>query len=145
MIFMNPQALRRFAQSGRCQFFGGSSSSSQSTSNTDARVVGGDGSINSSLNVSGSGNNITTTDFGAVNQSLSLAMQGIEAANVTARQSAASSGHLLEGALQMVGDQSTQHAASLEAIKTGDTRTIVLAGFAVAGLAVVALINKSKG
>ncbi len=123
-------------------FGGGNSSSSQLTTNVDARVVGGEQSINTSLNVTGSNNAITTTDHGAIQGALSLALAGVEDANQTASQVVASQGHILDGVLKLVGDQSSQHAANLAKLKSGDSRLIVIAGFAVAGAALLALIKK---
>jgi hypothetical protein len=120
---------------------GGSSKSQQQTSNTDARVVGGDNSVN----LSGSSNNrIKVTDHRAVSKSLDLAMAGVEGANTTTRQVIEAQGSLLEGALKMSGEQSQKLADTVENLKGNDVRVLVVAGLAVVGVAAVTLI-KRKG
>lgn len=111
------------------------SSSKNTTNNTDARVVGGDDSLNTSLHVSGTRNLVTTTDHGAVSGSLTLALRGVEGAQSLAREAQAAQGSLLEGALKMSGAQNEHFASTIEKIKTSDVRTLVIAGLAVVGLA----------
>lgn len=131
-----------------CHFSGSKSSSKQETKNTDARVVGGDGSTNFSAGAGiGSGSNsrtqITLTDQGAVKDSLALARAGVEAAHTTAREAQAASGGLLTGALKMAGEQSAQFADALEKTKNNDTRALVIVGVAVVGLAATQLFKRS--
>lgn len=125
--------------------FGGgnsSSSSTQTTTNVDGRVVGADGSINSSTSVVGSGNNITMTDQGAVQGALGLALKGIEGAQQLARESQAGSLDLVSG----IFDQNAKQAATLTQavvdLKTSDVRTLVIAGMAVIGLVGVTMFRK---
>jgi hypothetical protein len=140
-------AKRRCTPMGGALFFGGSSKSSQATKNIDARVVGGESSVNTSQVIDASGGSrvrITSTDHGAVSKSLDLAMAGVEGANTTTRQVIASQGSLLEGALKMSGEQSQKLASTVENLKGNDVRVLVVAGLAVVGVAAVTLI-KRKG
>lgn len=120
------------------------SQQSNSTETVDMSVVGGEGSINSSarINVSGNDNVITSTDHGAVQGALSLALAGVEDAHQTTQQVVESQGHILDGVLRMVGDQSTQHAADLASIKSGDSRLLIVTGAAVAGIALFMALKK---
>lgn len=122
--------------------FGGDSSVSTPTTNLDARVVGGDASTNQSVNDNAGPVNITTTDHGAVDGSLRLALAGIEGANGLASQTVAAQGGLLTGALKMAGEQNTAFSSALENVKTSDVRVLVIAGLAVVGLASVKLLKK---
>lgn len=124
--------------------FSSKSSSSVTNESTDASTVAGNDSIVNAPHIRGDYNTVTTTDYGAVSGSLALAMKGIESAHTQARQTVESQGHLLDGVLRMAGQQSEQHAADLMAVKTGDTRTTVIAAAAIAGLALVAVIKKGK-
>jgi hypothetical protein len=125
-------------------YFGGSSSSEQKTTNVDARVVGGD----ASSNVSASGNagsvQVISTDHGAVDGALKLALAGVEGANQIAGETIASQGGLLTGALKMAGDQQQGFTTALENIKTADVRTLVITGVVVVGLTAV-MVLKNKG
>ncbi|HEV6968845.1 LPXTG cell wall anchor domain-containing protein [Roseateles sp.] len=126
-------------------FFGlgnSQSKSEQTTNNTDARVVGGDTSTNLSVNGNGGPVNITTTDAGAVANSLRLALAGVHEANTTAQQAISSSSDAFAGALR--GQQ--QFTSAVEQIKTGDKTTgIVVAGFAVIAVAAVMVFKKKGG
>lgn len=123
-------------------FGGGNSSSSQTTTNVDGRVVGADGSVNSSLNVVGSGNSVTATDHGAVSQSLALAQRGIEGANQLAREVQAGSNDLLAGIFTENAKQADKLTQSVVDLKTSDVRTLVIAGLAVVGLVAVQLFKR---
>lgn len=136
--------LRRMCASpmgGRPQF-GGDSSSSQTTNNTDARVVGGENSQNASVVGNSGPVSITSTDHGAVAGSLQLALKGVEGAQATARETIAATGGLLDGALRMVGEQQQQHSQALENIKGSDVRTLVIAGMAVVGVVGLGLLQR---
>lgn len=125
--------------------FSSSKSNSQTfTENADLRVVGGDNSLNTSqkIDVSGSSNTITATDFGAVSGSLKLALQGVEGAQRTASQAIESTGGLLSGALDMVGRQQKEFTSAVENIKTGDNRALIVVGMAVVGIAAFAYFNR---
>jgi hypothetical protein len=144
VLILRPEQIQRMRAEGthaRC-YFGGKSKSSNATSNIDARVVGGEGSINQSQTVTGSGNTISTTDHGAVSGSLALALKGVEQAGELARETQAATGSLLSGALEMVGEQQQQHSQALENIKGNDVRTLVIAGLAVVGIAAATLLRK---
>jgi len=119
------------------------SSSSQTTSSIDGRVVGG----NDSTNVSLSGNTgpveVTTTDDGAVNNALQLALAGVEGANQTSQMALSSSGDLMNGALQAVSAQQAQFTSAIEQIKTGDkSLEILIGGVAVIAIAAVLIFKK---
>lgn len=121
---------------------GGSSSSRQATSNTDARVVGGDSSTNISLAGNSAPVSLTTTDHGAVQGSLQLALAGIEGAQRLATQAQESSGSILSGALRTAGEQQQQFATTLENVKTSDVRVLIIAGLSVVGLAGAMLLKR---
>lgn len=143
---MGIEELRYMRETGRRHVhrFGGSSSSEQQTSSTDARVVGSEGSTNASI-VGNQGNvTLETTDHGAVSASLQLALRGIEGANTTTGQAIASTGGLLEGALRNSGQQAAAFVDTIKDIKTSDVRVLVIAGLAVVGLGAVVLF-KNKG
>lgn len=141
---MNPQALRRWACQGHRHNFGGDSSSAQTTTNTDARVVGGDDSENASVVGNTGPVSITTTDFAAVNGALQLAMKGVEQANNIASTTVQSNASLLDGALRTAGQQSQQFAENLTNIKGADVRVLVVVGVAVVGV-VAAVVLMRKG
>lgn len=124
----------------------GPSASSQTTESNDMRVVGAEGSVNTSqkLDVSGANAAITFTDYGAVANSLQLAMKGIEGAQQTTQLALASTGGLLDGALKRAGDQSSEFTDTIKDIKTSDVRVLVVAGLAVVGLGAVMLF-KGRG
>lgn len=132
------------------------SNSTQSTSNIDGRVVGGDQSSNLSVNGNGGPVNITTTDAGAVqgaltlgasavHDSLNLALQGIEGANQNAQAATASNASVLSGALSAISDGQQQFTSAIEQIKTGDKTTgMVVAGFVVVAVVIAAIVLKKK-
>lgn len=133
----------RCSRLGSRLYFGGDSDSTQQTSNTDARVVGGEGSSNASIVGNEGSVSVTTTDHGAVSGSLALAMRGIEGANSTTREALASTGGLLEGALRNSGQQAQAFTDTIKDIKTSDVRVLVIAGLAVVGLG-AAFVFKGK-
>lgn len=105
------------------------SSSQQSTSSIDGRVVGGDSSTNLSLNGNTGPVSITTTDAGAVHDSLQLALAGVTQANQNASDATS-------GALTAVSQGQAQFTSAIEQIKTGDkTTAIVVAGAAAVAIA----------
>ena len=127
---------------GLNSLFNTSSSTANNTETTDASVVGGNNSVNTSSRqqISGNNNHVTTTDHGAVAGGLNLAMRGIEGVEKLLTQQQAAQGDLMAGVLNVVGQQSNRHAADLQTIKTGDTRTLFLGALALAGvLGVMAL------
>jgi hypothetical protein len=125
--------------------FGGDSESVSNpiTKNTDARVVGGENSSNASVNDNQGVVSITTTDHGAVDGSLRLALAGVEGANKLATQTVAANGSLLSGALKMAGDQNQAFTSAVENIKTSDVRVLVIAGLAVVGLVGFQFLKKA--
>jgi len=118
---------------------GGSSKSSQSSSNTDARISGGDGSINLSAS---SNNRIRVTDHGAVAGALELAKAGVEQANANAREATAAQGSILEGSLKMAGEQQQAFTQAVENLKGSDVRVLVVAGLAVVGVTAATILRK---
>lgn len=138
------EGLLTVAAIGTLCAFGGDSTTQVSTptTNLDARVVGGDSSTNASVAGNTGPVNISTTDFGAVDGSLKLALAGIEHANDLAKQTVASQGGLLTGALQMAGAQNQAFSGALENVKTSDVRVLIIAGLAVVGLVGVQLLKK---
>lgn len=137
----NPQALARMRHEGSAAIcrFGGDSDSTQTTQNTDARVVGGDNSQNMSIRA---GNDVIVTDRGAVAGSLALATQGIEAIERTARASVAESGDMLAGVLKSTENTQAAFTSALQKIETKDTTTLIYVGMAVVGLAAAAYFGK---
>lgn len=123
-----------------------STSSSTTNNNLDARVVGGDSSVNQSLHLGVSGRqntvHMSTTDHGAVAGSLALALRGVEGAQQLAREATAAQGGLFDGALKMAGEQQQQTLDVIEKIKTSDVRTLVITGLAVVGLAAAMYFRK---
>lgn len=130
----------------------GPSSTAQRTESTDMRVVGADGSVNTSLKLDVSGNNniLTTTDYGAVAGSLrlagdtvhdgyTLALHGIDAASANAAMVVQANGSLLSGALAASAANGQQTLSTLKDLKSADVRVLAGVGLAVVGLAAVAL------
>jgi hypothetical protein len=133
----------------------GPSTTEQKTESNDMRVVGADGSVNSSFKLDVSGDNaaITTTDYGAVAGSLklagdtvhdgyTLALHGIDAANAQTAATVAANGSLLTGALQMTADNGKTTLDTLKDLKSADVRVLAGVGMAVVGLAAVALLAR---
>lgn len=123
-------------------YFGGSSSSRQTTSNIDARVVGGDGSSNVSVSGNSGPVSVTSTDHGAVQGGLQLALAGVEGANRLAEQAQASQGGILSGALRMASEQQQQFATALTNVKTSDVRVLIIAGLAVVALVAASMFKR---
>ena len=119
--------------------FGGDSESSQTTENTDARVVGGDNSQNSSIKAGG---DVIMTDRGAVSDSLALARRGVEAVENTAKLSVGTTADMLAGVLKSTESQQGAFTSALQKIETKDTTTLIYAGMAVIGLAAAAFFGK---
>jgi hypothetical protein len=117
--------------------FSSKSTNSQVTTSIDGRVVGGDSSTNLSLNGNSGPVQITTTDAGAIHQSLQLALQGVEGANQTAQSATA-------GALDAVKSGQAQFTSAIEQIKTGDKTTkVVVIGAVVAAVAIAYAMRKA--
>ncbi len=113
------------------------SNSTQTTTSIDGRVVGGDSSTNLSLNGNTGPVSITTTDAGAIHDSLALALAGVEGANATA--AAATS-----GAISAVQQGQAQFTSAIEQIKTGDKTTkVVVIGAVVAAVAIAYAMRKA--
>lgn len=113
------------------------SNNSQTTTSIDGRVVGGDQSSNFSLNGNTGPVNITTTDAGAVHDSIALALAGVEGANKNAADATAANASILTGALGAVQQGQEQFTSAIEQIKTGDKTTkFVVIGFAVVAVAI---------
>ncbi|HWH83463.1 MAG TPA: hypothetical protein VNU71_14625 [Burkholderiaceae bacterium] len=134
----------------------GPSTTDQTTETNDMRVVGAEGSINTStkIDIAGSGNTLMTTDHGAVAGSLQLAgdtvhdafaltLAGIDKANAITSQTVAANGTLLTGALKMSADQQEQTIDTIKDLKSADVRTLAMVGIAVVGLAAVTLFKKA--
>lgn len=112
------------------------STNSQTTTSIDGRVVGGDSSTNLSLNGNTGPVQITTTDAGAIHQSLALALAGVESANATA--AAATS-----GAISAVQQGQAQFTSAIEQIKTGDKTTkVVVIGAVIAAVGIAYAMRK---
>lgn len=143
MIGFNPARLFKVVYAWSCEpCFGGSSSSRQDTSSIDARVVGAEGSTNLSVAGNSGPVSVTTTDHGAVQGSLQLALAGVEGAQRLASQAQESQGSILSGALRMAGEQQQQFTNALENVKTSDVRVLIIAGLAVVGLAGAMLLKR---
>lgn len=93
-----------------------------------------------SVSVTGDGN--TLTDYGAVSDSLALALKGVELANGTAQQISTQTGSLLGGALSMVGEQQKQFTDAVEKIKTSDVRVLIIGALAVVGVVAFTMLRK---
>lgn len=115
--------------------FGGDSASTTKNTSNDARVVGGDASTNTSTVVSGDGNTLNLSDYGAVSGSLKLAMAGVQQANDNAKASVQMSTGLVSDALGMQSKQQAAFTSALENVKTSDVRILIFAALAVVGLA----------
>ncbi len=113
------------------------STNTQTTTSIDGRVVGGDQSTNLSLSGNSGPVSITTTDAGAIHESLALALAGVEGANATA--AAATS-----GAISAVQQGQAQFTSAIEQIKTGDKTTkVVVIGAVVAAVAIAWAMRKA--
>jgi hypothetical protein len=120
LAMLCPAAFGAGAFGVRLAFDGGGAGNSASTTNTfteqnDMRVVGGEGSTNSSLKVDGTGNTVNAVDHGAVAGGLALALRGVEDSHDIAKVALASSGSILDGAFRNTSDMSTKLIAT-----TGD-------------------------
>lgn len=115
--------------------FGGDSSSTNKNTSNDARVVGGNSSTNTSTVVSGDGNTLNLSDYGAVHDSLQLAMAGVQQANDNAKATVQMSTGLVSDALGTQAKQQAAFTSALENIKTSDVRVLIFAAIAVVGLA----------
>lgn len=112
------------------------SSSTQTTTSIDGRVVGGDSSTNLSLNGNTGPVSITTTDAGAIHDSLALALAGVEGANATAAAATSS-------AISAVQQGQAQFTSAIEQIKTGDKTTkVVVIGAVVAAVGIAYAMRK---
>ena len=123
----------------------GNSESKQSNSTTsiDGRVVGGEYSTNVSLSGNSGAVSVVTTDAGAVNGALKLALAGVEGANHTTELALNNSGDLLSDALKTVANQQQGFTSAIEQIKTGDKSLgILVGGVAVIALAAVLILKK---
>lgn len=122
----------------------GPSTSNQETDTFGQDITGAAGSVNTAtaFNIEGGTNTLTTTDHGAVAGSLQLALRGVEGAQKTTELALASTGGLLDGALQRSGQQSSEFTSAIKDIKTSDVRVLVIAGLAVVGLGAVMLFKK---
>lgn len=118
-------------------FGGGNSTSSSTSTQTDARVVGGDDSSNVSQVINGSGN--TVLDAGAVRAGIGAALAGIESATAIAKQAQEAQGSILAGALELTSAQQAKFTETVSNIKTSDVRVLIVAGLAVVGLIGAAL------
>lgn len=152
MIILSPQARQRWKCQGNRQYFdgGGIGNSGPSTTETktesnDMRVVGAEGSVNTStkIDISGANANLTTSDYGAVAGGLQLALKGIEANSQLTRDIVTSNGSLIDGVMNRTSQAGAQFATALENVKTSDVRTLMFTGLAV--VAVVAVMAFKKG
>ena len=142
---MNPLQEKRRAMGHSRAHFGGDSSTASETKNYDKRVVGGDGSINLSADVGGSGTlSVIQTDQGAVSAGLALGSKAIDAATKAAAGTQASAQNMFEGALQSVGDANERLALAYQSGQAGDQTQLKYAGFAVVGLAALAFLARAK-
>lgn len=144
------------------------------TTNTDARVVGGEDSLVASIVGNDGPVSVTQTDLGAigrsfdfagrslgsvdaavddslkfagetVNRGFSLALRGIEQSNQLTRETVAANGGLLRGALEMQAGQNEKALGVVQGLKESDVRVLSMVGLVVVGLAAVALVPKLKG
>lgn len=111
--------------------FDSSSTSTQATSNTDARVVGGDGSVN----ISSTGS-ITMTDAAAVHEAFGFAESVAADAFDMASASQIETGKTVKDALGQV-------SSAYSTAKAGEQK--IFAGAALAIVGVVAVIAFKKG
>ena len=142
-LILTPQALARMRHEGsatRCHF-GGDSSSSQTTKNSDQRVVGGDNSQNVSIS-SGGDTQLTMTDHGAVSASMALAQKGIELAATTSTTAINTNADILTGALKATSTMQDSFTSTLRAVENKDVTVMVIAGLAVVGLAATTMLKK---
>lgn len=122
--------------------FGGSSQadSSQTTNNTDSRVVGGNDSINLSAN--NSTVSMISTDHAAVSGALNLGTHAIDANAQNASQTLQAGANMFQGALDAVSHSGDKLALAYQSGQAGDQTQLKYAGFVVVGLAVVMLMQK---
>lgn len=134
----------------------GPSTTEQKTETNDMRVVGAEGSTNSSIKLDQSGSTnaqLVMSDYGSiagaldlagdtVHEGFALALAGIDRANAQTAATVAANGSLLTGALQMAADQQTQAMDTLKDLKSADVRTLVVVGMAVVGLGAAAMFAK---
>lgn len=139
---MNIQELKRRCMPDRgCCYFGGDSDSAttSTTEINDMRVVGGDNSSNTSIKAGG---NVTMTDHGAVKAGLDLGSKAIEANRQGVGTVLASANDMFTGALDAVSASNERLALAYQSGQAGDQVQLKYAGFAVVGLAAVALLPK---
>lgn len=125
-------------------YFGGDSSAAttNSTEQYDMRVVGGADSQNISAN--NSSVSIVATDHDAVTGGLNTANKAFALATQlvsdNAKQSAASSSAMFQGALGAVSSARQDVAAAYQNATTPENGMLKIAGFVVVGIAAVGLI-----
>lgn len=127
---------------GLFSFLDSKSSSSSSTSSQDESFVAGNNSTNAVVNLDGSNNSVTTTDFGAVSGGLKLALAGVEGANQLASQAQTQTSDLMSGIFKQNAAQAANLTQAVVDLKTSDVRTLVIAGIAVVGLVAVQLFKR---
>lgn len=137
------QEKRRCMGHHRPGFSSSKSATSSTTTVTDSRVVGGDGSSNLSLNHS-AGATVIATDHGAVAGGLELAGQAITENTKLAANLSATGASMFEGALDAVSDSSERLALAYQSGQAGDQVGLKYAGFVVVGLAALAFVASRK-
>lgn len=122
---------------------GGSSSSASSTTNnnTDARVVGGNDSVN--LSVHNSDNlQVIATDHGAVAAGMQLGTQAIDAARNNSAAAINAGSDMFAKSVAAVNQSSDKLALAYQSGQAGDQTSLKYVGFIVVGLAAVSIFGK---
>lgn len=135
---MNVYQERRRALGHHRACFGGSSSTESKSEIIDARVVGGNDSLN--LSSQNSSVSVITTDQGAVAAGMTLGTQAIDAVTKAAANTNATSSELFKGALGAVSDANERLALAYQSGQAGDQTQLKYAGFVVVGLAALAFV-----
>lgn len=117
------------------------SSQSSVTTQSDMRIVGGDGSINLSSQNSSVGVTVTTTDAGTVNQAFGFARDALKQAIDFSVGSATRNTQVLEHALEGVKDSEAQVADAYTTAKAGEQKILVAGALVIVGLVAVAALK----
>lgn len=106
---------------------GGDSRSDSTTNNVDARVVGG----NQSVNVSNQSGNVhvLATDYGSVERAFEFGQSAIDGVRDTTQK-------VFSQSVESLKDANKQIAAAYETAKASDQKVLKIGGFIIVGLAV---------
>lgn len=116
-------------------------------------VSQGAGSISAPVEVSGTGNTVTTTDYASVSKSLDAMVRGVEQSTALATLVAKQAGDqqklnistgsdLLNNVLSSTKKQADELTTAVVDLKTSDVRVLVIGALAIVGAVVAVMMKK---